>query len=80
MKIVKPFRLSLLTRPYRWKGSNHLGIASIALASLNADPQLQPEQELWQMVSEVLDPGSVLDLSVPKAEAEVLAGKEAEDP
>jgi len=73
LKIVKPFRLSLLTRPYRWKGSNHLGIASIALANLNADPQLQPEQELWQMVSEVLDPGSVLDLSVPKAEAEVLA-------
>ncbi|MGJ3702610.1 DUF2169 domain-containing protein [Variovorax sp. AFSI2.2] len=73
MKIVKPFRLSLLTRPYRWKGSNHLGIASLALVSLKADPQLQPEQELWQMVSEVLDPGSVLDLGMPKAEAEVLA-------
>ncbi|TWD90351.1 uncharacterized protein YjbI with pentapeptide repeats [Variovorax beijingensis] len=72
MKIVKPFRLSLLTRPYRWKADNHLGIASIALVSLKADPQLQPEQELWQMVSEVLDPGSVLDLGVPKAEAEVL--------
>ena len=73
MKIVKPFRLSLLTRPYRWQGRNHLGIASIALVSLKADPQLQPKQELWQMVSEVLDPGSVLDLGVPKAEAEVLA-------
>jgi uncharacterized protein YjbI with pentapeptide repeats len=73
LKIVKPFRLSLLTRPYRWKGGNHLGIASIALVSLKADPQLQPEQELWQMVSEVLDPGSVLDLGMPKAEAEVLA-------
>jgi uncharacterized protein YjbI with pentapeptide repeats len=73
LKIVKPFRLSLLTRPYRWKASNHLGIASIALVSLKANPQLQPEQELWQMVSEVLDPGAVLDLGVPKAEAEVLA-------
>ncbi|RRH80304.1 DUF2169 domain-containing protein [Variovorax beijingensis] len=73
MKIVKPFRLSLLTRPYRWRSRNHLGIAALACVSLDAEPRLQPEQELWQMASEVLDPGSVLDMGMPKAEAEVLA-------
>ena len=73
MKIVKPFRLSLLTRPYRWRSGNHLGIAVLACASLEAEPRLQPEQELWQMAGEVLDPGSVLDMSMPKGEAEVLA-------
>jgi uncharacterized protein YjbI with pentapeptide repeats len=73
LKIVKPFRLSLLTRPYRWRSSHHLGIAVLACASLEAEPRLQPEQELWQMAGEVLDPGSVLDMSMPKGEAEVLA-------
>jgi len=73
LKIVKPFRLSLLTRPYRWRSRNQLGIAVLACASLEAESRLQPEQELWQMAGDVLDPGSVLDMSMPKGEAEVLA-------
>lgn len=73
MKTVKPFRLSLLTRPYRWQQRDTLGVSVLAMVSLGADPRLMPEQELWQTVSEELDPGSALDLGVPKRVPEVLA-------
>lgn len=31
MKIVKPLRLSLLNRRFRWEGKNYLGVSVIAL-------------------------------------------------
>ena len=62
MKTVKPFRLSILTRPYRWQRRDTLGVSVLAMFSLGADPKLMPEQELWQVASEELDPGCVLDL------------------
>jgi uncharacterized protein YjbI with pentapeptide repeats len=71
MKTVKPFRLSLLTRPYRWQRADTLGVAVMALATLGETPQLMPEQELWRLASE--EAGGVLDLGVPKACAEFLA-------
>ncbi len=73
MKTVKPFRLSLLSRPYRWQRRDTLGVSVLAMVSLGPEPRLMPEQELWQTVSEELDPGSVLDLGVPKRVPEVLA-------
>jgi len=73
MKTSKPFRLSLLVRPYRWQRRDHLGISVLALSSLGDDSRLMPEQELWQMAAEELDPGAVLDLGVPKHVPEILA-------
>ena len=33
MKIIKPLRLSVLHRPFRWQGKNHLGVSVMALTS-----------------------------------------------
>ncbi|MBT2333252.1 DUF2169 domain-containing protein [Variovorax paradoxus] len=72
MKTTKPFRLSLLVRPYRWQRRDQLGISVLALVNTGDDPRLMPEQELWQIAGEELDPGAVLDLGVPKQVPEVL--------
>jgi len=72
MKTVKPFRLSTLTRPYRWQGRDTLGVSVLGLVSLEAQPMLLPEQELWQLAAEEIGPGNVLDLGVPKLVPEML--------
>ncbi|MGO4742358.1 DUF2169 domain-containing protein [Serratia quinivorans] len=74
MKVVKPLRLSVLHRPFRWQGQNHLGVSVLALADMGASPRLRPEPELWQLAGEELQlNGGVLDLAIPKACAEFLA-------
>jgi hypothetical protein len=72
MKTVKPFRLSIVTRPYRWQRRDHLGVAVFALADLSgATPLLLAEQALWQLAADEI--GGVLDLAVPKLHPEFLA-------
>lgn len=70
MKTVKPTRLSVLTRPYRWQGEDSLGVAVMALAGLEPEPRLYTEQELWRVAAEEGD--GALDVGMPKLEAEVL--------
>ncbi|MDP9963932.1 uncharacterized protein YjbI with pentapeptide repeats [Variovorax paradoxus] len=77
MKIVKPFRLSILSRPYRWQQKDVLGISVIAMIGLGDDPQLLSEQELWEMVAEEIGAGAVFDLGVPKGEPEFLVSGHA---
>jgi len=74
MKIIKPLRLSVLNRPFRLQGQNHLGVSVLALADMSANPQLRPEVELWQLAAnELQTSGGVLDMAIPKARAEYLA-------
>lgn len=74
MKIVKPLRLSVLNRPFRWQGKNHLGVSVIALADMGPSPRLRPEIELWQLTaSELKTCGGVIDMAIPKVHAEFLA-------
>ncbi|OZI63159.1 DUF2169 family type VI secretion system accessory protein [Bordetella genomosp. 11] len=70
MRVVKPSRLSVLTRPYRRHGTDVLGTAVMALATLDERPALMPEQELWRVASE--EAGGLLDLGMPKADPEFL--------
>lgn len=78
MKTIKPFRLSVMPRPFRWLGGNRLGIAVIALVDLSGPrPMLRPDIELWQCVNEDLAAQGVLDLAVPKPEAEFLVAGRA---
>ncbi|MFS2222981.1 DUF2169 domain-containing protein [Pantoea sp. B65] len=78
MKIIKPLRLSVLNRPFRWQGKNQLGISLLALTDMSSTPQLRPESELWQLAaSELTGSGGVLDLALPKACAEFLASGNA---
>ncbi|WP_369790248.1 DUF2169 domain-containing protein [Rouxiella sp. WC2420] len=74
MKIIKPLRLGLIQRPYRWQRQHHLGVSVLALADMSANPQLRPDQELWQLAAEELQfSGGVLDFGLPKTHAEFLA-------
>ncbi|MDR0217520.1 MAG: DUF2169 domain-containing protein [Enterobacteriaceae bacterium] len=74
MKIIKPLRLSVLYRPYRWMQKNHLGISIMALADMGKTPRLRPEPEFWQLVEKELKTcNSIIDLAIPKACAEFLA-------
>ena len=72
MKTVKPFRLSTLTRPYRWQRRDHLGVAVMAFCSLGDEPRLMPEQALWKTAADEMGPGAVLDLGTPKQTPEFL--------
>lgn len=74
MKVIKPLRLSVLNRPFRLQGKNHLGVSVLALADMGKNPQLRPEMELWQLAGDELQAsGGVLDMAMPKARAEFLA-------
>lgn len=74
MKIIKPLRLSVLNRPYRWQGKNYLGVSVLALADMGPEPRLRPEVELWQLTTcELQTSGGVIDMAIPKARAEFLA-------
>ncbi|WP_434525899.1 DUF2169 domain-containing protein [Photorhabdus asymbiotica] len=74
MKIIKPLRLGLLHRPWRWQQQNYLGVTVMALTDMSDSPQIRPEPELWQLVAQELQStGGVLDLSIPKPCAEFFA-------
>ncbi|MBC8953154.1 DUF2169 domain-containing protein [Xenorhabdus sp. PB62.4] len=74
MKIIKPLRLSVLYRPYRWLQKNHLGISFMALADMGSVPRLRPEPELWQLAeNELKTCNGIVDLAMPKSRAEFLA-------
>ena len=77
MKIVKPLRLSLMSRPYRLHRRQRLGLGVFALASLDPQPILQPEADMWQLVGQVLDDDGILDLGIPKPCAEFLVSGSA---
>lgn len=75
MRVVKPARLSLLMRPYRWQGVDMLGTAVLAMATLDAQPVLLTEQALWQLAAE--EAGGLLDLGIPKPCPEFLVSGQA---
>ncbi|OTA19579.1 pentapeptide repeat-containing protein [Xenorhabdus beddingii] len=74
MKIIKPLRLSMLYRPYRWLQKNHLGISAMALVDMGSTPRVRPEAELWQLAESELETcNGIVDLAMPKPCAEFLA-------
>lgn len=74
MKIIKPLRLSVSHRPWRWQGRDYLAVCLMALTDMGSRPQLRPEPELWQLLAEELPENSMMmDLTLPKPCAEFLA-------
>ena len=72
MKTIKPFRLSIITRPFRRQRRDFLGVSVFAMASLAPEPLLMPDQDLWKLAADEIGPGNVLDMGVPKIEPEWL--------
>lgn len=78
MKTIKPFRLSVLPRPYLWRNQQRLGVAIMALADLNGPtPQILPDLMLWKDVVPTLDADGMIDMFVPKASPEYLVSGNA---
>ncbi|WP_454696965.1 DUF2169 domain-containing protein [Achromobacter aegrifaciens] len=75
MKTIKPLRLGLLTRPYRWQRHDMLGIAVFALVDIRQTPTLLMDQELWKLAG--AEAGGLLDLATPKLCPEVLVAGHA---
>ncbi|WP_363796957.1 DUF2169 domain-containing protein [Lysobacter firmicutimachus] len=71
MRTTKPTHLSYLTRCFRDRGSEHLGLAVAALVNLGPKPTLGSDQDLWRLVGEEVSP-MPLDEAVPKGCPEYL--------
>lgn len=73
MKIIKPFRAGLLTRPFQWRGRTKLAVGVYVLVSRDKQGHfLGAEQKIWSDILPMLDSGGVLDQIMPKARPEYL--------
>lgn len=78
MRIVKPLRAGVLTRPYGYRNQNRLGVLVYTLIDFNGDtPRLVPEAELTTRLLPTLDCQGILDLVLPKVHPEFLVSGHA---
>ncbi|CCG20017.1 conserved hypothetical protein [Taylorella asinigenitalis 14/45] len=87
MKIIKPQRLGLLVRPYRYDKRNYLCFTGLIYDDFSDGHKLKTEQDLWVDFNReaITDFGvELLDFSMPKKQPEILVigygyGKYAEE-
>ncbi len=73
MKIIKPMRLGMLTRPFTHDQRRWMAVTVIAMTDgLGGDARLIPEPHCWQTFAEELGPEAPFDLAMPKAGPEFL--------
>lgn len=75
MKVLKPNRLSCITRPYRYLNQNHLAITACVMVDFSSGCDLQTEQSLWRVFNEesIARFGSqALDFGIPKRRPEII--------
>lgn len=72
MKVIKPQKLSLLTRPFERGGACHLCVTVLAGFAFGPPAALLPEVQVWKGVQAHLGKQAVLDLGMPKLRGELL--------
>jgi len=78
MKIIKPLRLMVMPRPYRWRNGKYLAVAVAALIKDDAGKvSIQPEHTLVHDIFPELDSDEVLDFVMPKPNPEFLVSGNA---
>ncbi|WP_081760507.1 DUF2169 family type VI secretion system accessory protein [Bordetella petrii] len=78
MKIIKPLRLLVMPRPYRWRGGIHLAVTIGALCEhRESGPLLLPEHALMNEALPELDADEMLDFVMPKPHPEFLVSGHA---
>lgn len=77
MRIIKPMRLGLLTRPYLHMRRHQVGVAVMAFATMDDAPALLMDAGLWKLAGDVLDEDEIVDLGIPKPCAEFLVSGKA---
>lgn len=76
MKIIKPQRLSLLTRTYEYEDKFYLAANIMAFVSFEQPRRLLSEQSMWKFVATAIGKDTVLDMGMPKQRGEyVVFGK-----
>ncbi|MCC6555916.1 MAG: DUF2169 domain-containing protein [Polyangiaceae bacterium] len=73
MRVIKPFRLSILQRVLTVRRTHHLGIGALVLFPFDAPEVALPEITMWQKVAPALGKDAILDEGMPKPRGEVLA-------
>ncbi|MEZ4336771.1 MAG: DUF2169 domain-containing protein [Sandaracinaceae bacterium] len=71
MKVIKPFRLSVVTRAYEVRRQPYVGVSTFLFFDLRTG-ELLPEVAMWQFAAEQLGKDAGLDAGVPKRNAEVI--------
>lgn len=77
MRIIKPLRLGLLTRPYSMRGRLRLGVSVMTWATLAQAGELLPEAQMWEACQSRLDEDEAIDLGIPKPCGEFLVSGRA---
>jgi uncharacterized protein YjbI with pentapeptide repeats len=78
MRIVKPLRLGMLTRPFTNDQRRWLAVTVIAMTDgLGRDARLIPEPHCWQTFADEFGQGAAFDLSMPKSSPEFLVSGNA---
>ncbi|EDM77327.1 hypothetical protein PPSIR1_26458 [Plesiocystis pacifica SIR-1] len=72
MKVLKPSKLSVLTRCFENRRRYYMGVSVLAFVPLGDEAHLLPEAALWTFAAERLGSEGVLDVGIPKARAEFL--------
>ena len=73
MKTIKPLRLMVMPRPYRWRNGKYLAVTVAALVSHDGDqPKILPEYTLMHDVLPGLDCDEIFDYVMPKTNPEYL--------
>ncbi len=72
MKVIKPQKLGLLTRPFEHQRTNYLGVSVLAFISLKPPSALLSEVAMWKFVPEELGKEAGLDVAMPKSRSEFL--------
>jgi uncharacterized protein YjbI with pentapeptide repeats len=73
VKVVKPNKLSVLTRPFEHERRFQLGVSVLAFVPLTAEAApLLSEVALWKFVAERMGQQAMLEAGVPKSRAEFL--------
>ena len=78
MKIIKPLRMTVMPRPYRWRGGIYLSVSIAVLVRHDPDgPRLQAEHFLVHDVLPELDADEMMDMVMPKPHPEYLVSGHA---
>lgn len=72
MKVVKPQKLSLLTRCFEFSGKQRMGISILMHVPMGDVSDLYSEVSLWKFAGEQLGKDAILDAGVPKLLPEFL--------
>jgi uncharacterized protein YjbI with pentapeptide repeats len=72
VKVIKPAKLGVLTRPFEHNRVYYMGVSVLGFIPIAEPPTLLPEAAMWPFVGERLGADGALDVGIPKVRGEYL--------